>query len=383
MSGKPSPRPSPSQGRGSPLLRMGLTCHSNFGGSGVIATELGLALAKRGHDVHFICASAPPRLIEQPNVTLHEVKSPTHPLLPHGDFTLALASRLAEVSQAHQLDLLHVHYAIPLATSALLARELCGARAPKLVTTVHGTDVLTLGLDPAFRPLVRQALLRSDAVTAPSRFLAEAAKRDLQLTDDVEVISNFVDTERFAPGQQGAPVLTHNSNFRSVKRMQDVVRIFAKVREQVPCELMLLGDGPERPAVEAFVTQLKLTPFVRMLGESRAVAPLLQQSTVFLLPSEVESFGLAALEAMSCGVPVVASNAGGIPEVVEHGETGFLHPVGDTDAMAQSTLKLLEDHALHRRMSLAARQASLSRYQLGPIVDAWEALYARLLRNSK
>ncbi len=381
MSG-PTPRPSPLEGRGS-TFRIGVTCHSNFGGSGVIATELGLALAKRGHDVHFICANAPPRLIQQPNVTLHEVQSPTHPLLPHGDFTLALASRLAEVSQAHQLDLMHVHYAIPLATSAFLARELCGAGAPKLVTTVHGTDVLTLGLEPAFKPLVRQALLHSDAVTAPSRFLADAAKRDLQLNNEVEVISNFVDTARFAPGKPGVPLLTHNSNFRSVKRMQDVVRIFAKVREQVPCELMLLGDGPERPAVEAFVAQLKLTPFVRMVGESKEVAPMLQQSTVFLLPSEVESFGLAALEAMSCGVPVVASNAGGIPEVVEHGKTGFLHPVGDTDAMAKSTLKLLQDSTLHRAMSLAAREACLSRWQTGPIVDAWETLYARLLRKHK
>ncbi len=381
MTGKPSPP----MGTQSQLqrLRIGVTCHSNFGGSGVIATELGLALAKRGHDVHFICASAPPRLIQQPNVTLHEVKSPTHPLLPHGDFTLTLASRLAEVSLMHQLDLLHVHYAIPLATSALLARELCGAAAPKLVTTVHGTDVLTLGLDPAFKPLVRQALLRSDAVTAPSRFLAEVAKRDLQLSDDVEVISNFVDTTRFAPAQLGARVLTHNSNFRSVKRMKDVVRIFAKVRAQVPCELLLLGDGPERPAVEAFIAELKLTAFVRMVGESKEVAPLLQQGTVFLLPSEVESFGLAALEAMSCGVPVVASNAGGIPEVVEHGKTGFLHPVGDTDAMAQSTLRLLKDPALHATMSRAAREACLSRWQMGPIVDAWEALYARLLRTQK
>ena len=368
------------------MIRIGLTCHSNFGGSGVIATELGLALARRGHDVHFICASAPPRLVEEKNVTLHEVRSPTHPLLPHGEFTLALASRLAEVSKTHALELLHVHYAIPLGTSALLARSLLGPTAPRLVTTVHGTDVLTLGLEPAFKALVRQALLSSDCVTAPSRFLAEAAQRDLELGDKpVEVVSNFVDTTRFipAPRTSAVPLLAHNSNFRQVKRMQDVVRIFARVRERVPCELVLLGDGPERPAIQAFVAQLELTSFVRMLGEHREVAPTLQQSAVFLLPSQVESFGLAALEAMSCGVPVVASNAGGIPEVVEHGKTGFLHPVGDIEAMAQSTVRLLEDKTLHHTISLAAREACLARWQLGPIVDAWEALYARLLRKQK
>jgi N-acetyl-alpha-D-glucosaminyl L-malate synthase BshA len=318
-------------------------------------------------------------LTEEKNVTLHEVKSPTHPLIPHGDFTLALASRLAEVAHAHQLDLIHVHYALPLAVSAMLAREL---HPPvKIVTTVHGTDVLTLGLDPAFKPLLGQALIRSEVVTAPSRFLATSAKRDFALERDVEVISNFVDTNHFAPGALSAkPVLVHNSNFRSVKRMEDVVRIFARVRERIPAELVLVGDGPERRHVEAFLQQLGLTPHVRMIGESRDVVPVLQESSVFLLPSEVESFGLAALEAMSCGVPVVASNAGGIPEVVEHGKTGFLHPVGDVEAMAQSTLRLLEDAALRRSMSLAAREACLARWQLGPIVDAWEALYARVIK---
>lgn len=366
------------------MRRIGLTCHASFGGSGVIATELGLALAARGHDVHFICAGPPPRMVDAKHVTLHEVHSPTHPLLPHGEFVLALASRLAEVSRAQQLEVLHVHYALPLATSALLARDLLGEDAPLLVTTVHGTDVLTLGQEPAFKPLVRQALLRSDCVTAPSRFLAEVARRDFGLPG-VEVVSNFVDTARFAPASKvpGAKVLTHNSNFREVKRLKDVVRIFARVRERVPCELVLLGDGPERPAVEAFIAALKLTAHVRFLGERPDVAPMLQQSTVFLLPSQVESFGLAALEAMSCGVPVVASAVGGLPEVVEHGKTGFLHPVGDVDAMASSALRLLEDEALHHAMALAARAACLARFQTGPIVEAWEALYARLSRKQK
>ena len=366
------------------MMRVGLSCHANFGGSGVIATELGLALAARGHEVHFICAHAPPRLVEAAHVTLHEVASPTHPLFPHGEFTLALAAKLAEVSRAHALDLLHVHYALPLATSALLARELLGDAAPRLVTTVHGTDVLTIGHEPAYRPLVRQALLRSDLVTAPSRFLALAAQRDFELGErPVEVVSNFVDPARFVPPatRPAARVLMHNSNFRSIKRLEDVVRVFERVRAQEPCELVLLGDGPERPAVEALVAQRELGPFVRLLGEQRDVAPLLQQASVFLLPSEVESFGLAAVEAMSCGVPVIASAAGGLPEVIDHGRTGFLHPVGDVEAMSESALRLLRDDALHRRLSEAARAACLERFQPGPIVDAYEAHYARVLRN--
>ncbi len=370
--------------------RIGLTCHANFGGSGVIATELGLALAARGHEVHFICAHAPPRLVEAPHVTLHEVPNPTHPLFPHGEFTLALASRLAEVSAQYALELLHVHYAIPLATSALLARELLGPRAPKLVTTVHGTDVLTLGLEPAFRPLVRQALLHSDLVTAPSRFLARVAHDELDLgATAVEVLSNFVDTARFSPGPGhretfGFPevppkLLCHNSNFRSLKRVQDVVRIFARVRQQTPCGLLLIGDGPERPSVEALVQAEGLAPWVRFLGEQRDILEALRSSDVFLLPSEVESFGLAAVEAMSCGVPVVASAAGGLPEVIADGVTGFLHPVGDLASMAQSTARLLQDSALHERTSTAARAWCLSRWQREPIVDAWEALYTRVL----
>lgn len=365
-------------------MKLGIICHANFGGSGVIATELGLAFAARGHDVHFICEHAPPRLVAAQNVTLHEVKAPAHPLFPQGEYALALASKLAEVVGRHGLDLLHVHYAIPLAISAHLARELLGNRAPKLVVTVHGTDVLTLGQDPAFKPIVRHALLHSDAITAPSRFLAKAAHEGFELGDKpVEVVSNFVDTRRFAPAARSftPKTLTHNSNFRSLKRVQDVVRIFERVRREVPCELVLIGDGPERAAVEALVHASGLQAHVRFLGEVVDVVPWLQRSDVFLMPSEIESFGLAALEAMSCGVPVVASRTGGLPEVITHASTGFLHPVGDLDAMAQSTTQLLQDAALHRQMSLSARAACLERFELAPIADTWEALYRRLLRN--
>jgi L-malate glycosyltransferase len=371
-------------------VRIGLTCHSNFGGSGVIASELGLALAERGHDVHFVCAQLPPRLVDARNVTLHEVRSPTHTLFPHGEFAIALASRLAEVSRSAALEVLHVHYALPLATSAMLARELLGVSAPKLVTTVHGTDVLTLGLDPVFKPIVRLSLLRSDAVTAPSRFLAEAARSGLTLGDrPVEVIANFVDTTRFTPGpkrlatlfpEAPASIITHNSNFRSLKRVDDVVRIFAKVRARgVRCGLVLIGDGPERDSVERLVRELGLTAWVKLVGEQREVVWMLQSSDVFVLPSEVESFGLAALEAMSCGVPVVASATGGIPEVVRDGVTGFLHPVGDLEAMAASTVRLLENEDLRARMAAAAREHAVRHWQRGPMISAYEALYTRLI----
>lgn len=355
-------------------MKIGLVCHSNFGGSGVIATELGLELARRGHDVHFICASSPPRLTVGKNVTLHVVTTPVHPLFPNGEFGLALASKLIEV--ARQLDVLHVHYAIPLATSAVLARQVLGENAPKLVTTVHGTDVLTLGQDPAFSPMVRHALERSDLVTAPSRFLADRAQSLAGVK--VEALPNFVDTIHFAPSNTpSARVLTHNSNFRSIKRMEDVLEIARRCSD---AKLVLLGDGPERANVEAFITRHQLKN-VDLAGERRDIVDALQSTRVFLLPSEVESFGLAALEAMACGVPVVASNVGGIPEVVEDGVTGFLHPVGDVEAMANSARRLLDDSELHARMSKAARERATRHFQIGPIVDRWEAAYARLLEK--
>lgn len=350
-------------------MRIGLVCHANFGGSGVIATELGLALAARGHEVHFISSGVPPRLVAAPNVTLHEVVAPAHPLFPHGEFTVALASRL--VALAPKLDVLHVHYAIPLAMSAVLARHALDAPAPKLVTTVHGTDVLTLGAEPSFAPMVRHALRQSDLVTAPSRFLAE---RTMALAGvEVVQVPNFIDAQRFLPGAGVGRVLLHSSNFRSIKRVRDAIEIFRRVRD---ASLVLLGDGPERAAIESLAVEN-----VEFPGAQKDVRPFLQRARVFLLPSEMESFGLAALEAMSSGVPVVASKVGGLPEVVEDGVTGFLHPVGDVEAMAASVRRLLDDDALHARMSAAARARALRHFQITPIVERWEAAYARLLKR--
>ncbi len=370
--------------------RIGLTCHSAFGGSGVIASELGLALAERGHDVHFVCAHAPPRLIAAPHVTLHQVSTPTHALLPHGEFTLSLATTLAEVAKVHRLEVLHAHYAIPQATSLWLARELLGgAHPPRLVTTVHGTDVLTLGKDPALAPIVRASLLKCDALTAPSAYLAQATRTGLWLGErTVELIGNFVDPQHFTPSRsrRSTPfsdptlkVVSHASNFRSVKRIEDVVKIYLQAATRVPCGLVLIGDGPERAGVERLVREQGLGQWVKLVGEQHDVVPWLQLSDVFVLPSEVESFGLAALEALSCGVPVVATDVGGLPEVVKHEVTGLLHPVGDVAAMAASVVRLLEDPSLHRRFALAAREDVLAHWQRGPKVDAYEALYERLL----
>ncbi|MBX7098731.1 MAG: N-acetyl-alpha-D-glucosaminyl L-malate synthase BshA [Myxococcaceae bacterium] len=365
-------------------MRVGIVCHASFGGSGVIATELALALAEHGHQVHLVAAHEPPRLpaTRPAGLTFHAVGSPVHPLFPHGEFTLALASALAELGP--RLDVLHVHYAIPLATSAVLACELAGPGAPRLVTTVHGTDVLTIGQERAFRPLVKQALERSALVTAPSAWLAQQAVAGFALARAVQVVPNFVDSGRFCPPEArpaGLPRLTHNSNFRALKRVEDVVQVFDRVRRVVPCELELLGDGPERPRVEALVRALGLRAQVHFAGETSDVAPHLKASDVFLLPSEVESFGLAALEAMSCGVPVVASAVGGVSEVVRDGVTGFLHPVGDVDAMAASTVRLLQDRALHRTMSREARSWCTAHWQRAPVVARWEALYRTLLET--
>lgn len=352
-------------------MRVGLVCHSSFGGSGVIATELGMALARHGHEVHFICASRPPRLSDDAKVTLHLVRAPVHPLFPHGEFGLALASKLIEVAPA--LDVLHVHYAIPLATSAVLARQVLGAGAPRLIITVHGTDVLTLGTDPALEPMVRHALERGDLVTAPSRFLAERAQALGGVP--VTVVPNFVDTAHFSPSaERPGRVLMHNSNFRSLKRVGDVLEVARRLPDT---RLLLVGDGPERAAAEAFVSRHGLRN-VEFLGARYDVVEVLRRARVFLLPSEVESFGLAALEAMSCGVPVVASRVGGLPEVVEDGVSGTLHPVGDVEGMAQSARRLLDDDALHGRMAEAARRRAVEVFRTEPLIERWEALYAGL-----
>jgi N-acetyl-alpha-D-glucosaminyl L-malate synthase BshA len=375
-------------------LRIGIACFSTFGGSGVVATEIGMALGRRGHRVCFLSDKPPVRLdLACPNVTYHEVEPLDYPLLAERSYALALTAKMIEVAGAEKLDLFHLHYAIPHAVSAFLARQVLGTSSPKIVTTLHGTDVSLVGSDPRFQPLIQFVVRSSDAITTPSRWLAEAAHQELGLARDVaiEVIPNFVDTEHFRPrdehsgvvarsGSSERPrVLTHVSNFRPLKRVEDVVRIFAAVRAELPSRLDLVGEGPERQRIEDLVASLGLRDHVRFLGERGDLIATLQHSDLFLLPSQTESFGLAALEAMACGVPVVASDVGGVSEVVIDGETGFLSAAGDVAGMARHARRLLSDEDLRRRMSRAARRLAETQFRLAPAVDRYEAAYRRVL----
>lgn len=367
-------------------LRIGIACFSSFGGSGVVATEIGMALGRRGHRVCFLSDKPPTRLdLDTPNVSFHEVALLDYPLVAHRSFALALTVKMIEVSRAEKLDLLHVHYAIPHAVSAVMAKQILGSDAPKVVTTLHGTDVTLVGADHGFAPLTRFAVASSDAVTAPSRWLAESARGNLGLPSDlrIDVIPNFVDAQQFCPParreRSRPPVMIHVSNFRPIKRVHDVVGILASVRKATPCRLELVGDGPERPRIEALVRELGLRDYVTFRGEMDDLAALYGSCDVFLLPSESESFGLAALEAMACGVPVVASDVGGLPDVVADGETGFLAPVGDVAAMAEAAGRLLSDDVLWGRMSGLARERARTCFAVDRAVDRYEATYQRVL----
>lgn len=372
-------------------MRVGVTCYPTVGGSGVVATELGLAIARRGHEVHFICYSLPYRLGRvPPGVTFHEVAVPTYPLFQYPPYSLALASQMADAVRNHGLELLHVHYAIPHAISAYLAREILGG-GPKLVVTLHGTDITVVGADPSFLPIVRLGIERADAVTAVSRALVRATHERLGVTRDIQVIPNFVDLSRcdapFASAYRrrlapdGAPLLVHASNFRPVKRVRDVLEVFRLVQRQLPAHLVMVGDGPDRPMAEKFAREAGIADRVEFLGNVSPVEGVLGAGDVFLLPSEEESFGLSALEAMACGVPVVASNAGGLPELLVNGEGGFTFPVGDTASMAEQVVKLLCDPASLAHQRELARRRAAEQFAADKIVGEYEALYRRLLSS--
>lgn len=377
-------------------LRIGIVCHPTIGGSGVIATEIGLGMARRGHHVHFICSAIPAHLLPHlsgplaATIGFHRVEAPDYPLPNLGLYPMALASRLAELGTELSLDLIHVHYAVPHALSALLSRQILwaqGRRPPRLVTTLHGTDVTQLGSDPRLVAVNRHALLGCDGLTTPSEFLKRAARDLLVLPPSmaIEVIPNFIDTTKLCPGpprvaDPGAPlVLCHSSNFRPLKRIEHVIQILAKVRGRFPARLVLIGDGPERPRLQALVDELGLSDSVQFLGMQHDVTAVLQGSDVFLLPSDTEGFGLAALEAQSCGVPVIASRVGGIPEVVTDGVTGLLCAPGDVEGMAAAVLRLAEDPELRRRLAGAARQDALARWQQAPRMAAYEVYYRRIV----
>jgi N-acetyl-alpha-D-glucosaminyl L-malate synthase BshA len=380
-------------------LNLAITCFPTFGGSGLIATEIGLAMADRGHRVHFIARDLPVRLRgTHRQILFHEVAESDNPALHHsGTYPIALASKMIEVASYERLDILHVHYAVPHATAAWMAREVLGNKAPRIVTTLHGTDTTLVGLDPSYLPITRFSILRSDAVTVPSEFLRRATWEGFGIPASfpIEVIANFVDTVRYAPVRARAclrplfpdlgetePVLIHVSNFRPVKRINDVVAVFAAVHRQRPCRLIMIGDGPERSPAERRLRELGLDGRVAFLGKQEHFVELLAAADVFLLPSEQESFGLAALEALSCGIPVVASAIGGIPELVDLGETGYLSPVGDVEGMAGHVLSLVSDRARWAAFSRRARQRVLERFTLAPAMDRYEALYRRLVAGA-
>ncbi len=371
-------------------MKIGITCYPTYGGSGVIATELGKALAQRGHEIHFIAYALPFRLLGyDERVFFHAVEVMAYPLFEHPPYTVALAAKMAQVAEAVGLDVLHVHYAVPHAVSAYLAKQILGAGGPLTVTTLHGTDITLVGNDPSLYSVTRFAIEASDAVTSVSTYLRDRTRAAFGVKQEIAVIPNFVDTAHFVPGRHaglrarfapgGERLLVHCSNFRPLKRVGDVIRVFAAVRQRMPARLLLIGDGVERPRALDLARELGVEKDVLDLSAQEEVACLLAQADLFLLPSEQESFGLAALEAMSCGIPVIATRVGGLPEVVVDGENGLLFPVGDVDAMAAGALALLEDDARWARIGGAARRHAVEWFDAARIVPMYEAYYqARL-----
>lgn len=370
-------------------MKIGITCYPTYGGSGAVATELGIALAARGHEVHFITYEQPFRLpVFLPRVYLHAVDVGRYPLFQYPPYDLALAVRMHEVVINEGLDLLHVHYAIPHATSAWIAKQMLheDARDITVITTLHGTDITIVGQDPSFHAITKFSIEKSDRITAVSEFLKRETIRAFGCDAcDIKVIPNFVDPEiydrrRYEPVLrrqlgEGRKVLMHISNFRPVKRVHDVIRIFDRVRRDVPSVLVMVGDGPDRPSAEAEARDLGISEDVHFLGRIDAVAPLLASADLFVLPSNRESFGLVALEAIACGVPALAYDAGGIREVITDGETGALRPVGDLDAMSAAALDILGDENRWNAMSAAGAADARARFSLDQIVAAYEALY--------
>jgi len=374
-------------------VKIGITCYPTYGGSGAVATELGIALAARGHEVHFITYQQPFRLPSfQPRIYFHEVDVGRYPLFEYPPYDLALAVRMHEVVRTHHLDLLHVHYAIPHATSAWIAREMLEQTGAgiRIITTLHGTDITIVGQDPSFHAITKFSIEKSDRLTAVSQFLKEETVRAFGCAGcDVQVIHNFIDgevydrfryTETIRDQLNGdRKVLMHISNFRAVKRVRDVVRIFARVLESVPSVLVMVGDGPDRVHAENEARSLGVDASVSFLGRLDSVAPLLAGADLFLLPSQNESFGLSALEALASGVPVIAANSGGIVEVIRNGETGVLCPVGDVEGMARSAIEILRDEARWKRMSAVAADDARARFGLDAIVGQYEQLYRNAL----
>ncbi len=368
-------------------MKVGITCYPTYGGSGIVATELGLELANRGHDVHFITYANPIRLDPGiPRIYYHEVEVSNYPLFQYPPYCLALASRMAEVAECYSLDLLHVHYAIPHSISALLAQQmLAPVRRLPFITTLHGTDITLVGVDRSYFPITKFSIEQSDGITGISEFIRLRTAEVFGVTDRIQVIPNFVNVATYRPDAEkegarrlaphGEKLLIHLSNFRPVKRVLDCIHILARVRKAVPAHLLMVGDGPDCGPAEALARELRVQDHVSFLGKQNHVERLIPLAHALLMPSELETFGLAALEAMACGVPAVATSAGGVPELITHGVDGFLEVVGDLDAQSARVIQLLTDDRLHQRMAGAARQTAVSRFSAEQIIPEYERYY--------
>ncbi|MEO1514008.1 MAG: N-acetyl-alpha-D-glucosaminyl L-malate synthase BshA [Bacteroidota bacterium] len=374
-------------------MKIGIVCYPTFGGSGVLATELGLGLAKRGHEIHFITYRQPARLTTfQENVCYHEVSNADYPLFEYPPYDTALASKLVDVVKYENLDLLHVHYAIPHATVAYMAKKilLTEGRYVPIITTLHGTDITLVGKNRSFAPVVAFSINKSDGVTAVSNSLREETLHHFDVQNDIKVIYNFIDLDRFgklnkdhfkkAIAPNGERILVHVSNFRKVKRIGDAIQLFKRVYDQLPSKLLLIGDGPERQNMEELCRQIGLCHEIRFLGKQDAIEELLAISDLFLMPSESESFGLAALEAMACQVPVISTDVGGLPEVNIHGQTGFLSKVGDVDGMAKNAIRILSNDQVLREFRQNA-YAQAQRFDISNILPEYEAYYEQILET--
>ncbi len=371
-------------------MKIGMICYPTYGGSGIVATELGLALAKKGYEVHFISYANPIRLnTYHDNIFFHEVEIPHYPLFEFHLYTLALTGKILDVIKYENLDIIHAHYAIPHAISAILTKQILPNSNVKLVTTLHGTDITLIGLEPAFSPIVKYSIEQSDAITAVSQYLKDKTIQQFNVDKDISVVANFIDTKiykriencylkkNFAPN--GEAILMHISNFRRVKRVPDTVKILKEVIDAgIPAKLLLIGDGPDRGETEALARDLGLSKDVKFLGKQNAVVELLSCADVFLLPSQSESFGLSALEAMACGVPVVASSIGGIPEVVKHGENGYVAELGDTSRMGKYVAELLQNQKKWKIFSEKAVETAAKEFETELIIPQYERIYKGL-----
>lgn len=374
-------------------IKIGIVCYPTFGGSGVVATELGKALAKEGHKVHFITYSQPQRLdFLNENLFYHEVNLRSYPLFEYAPYELALASKMVSVVKNEKLDLLHVHYAIPHASAAYMAKQILkseGIYIP-VVTTLHGTDITLVGKDASYEPVVTFSINQSDGVTAVSNDLKKETYEHFNITNDIEVIPNFIDLEKFKKQKKdhfkraicpnGEVLIAHTSNFRKVKRVLDVVNIFANIRQEIPAKLLMIGDGPDREKAEKLCRDLDICDDVRFLGKLEAVEEVLSVADLFIMPSEKESFGLAALEAMACEVPVISSDTGGLPELNVQGETGFLSAVGDIEDMTRKALFILDKNNLPRFKENALKRAR--EFDITTILPLYEAHYQRVMEKS-